>query len=60
VEKMTAIITAIIVGLAIILGVGSRFAFKSTDNPVEEIAEVVIKDKTNIDIDLSPDTPETK
>jgi hypothetical protein len=42
-----------------LIGVGSRFipGWK-TDNNIEEIIEVVIKEKTDMDIDLSPDTPD--
>jgi len=47
-----------IIGLSVLFGVGSRFVFKKTDNVVEQAAERVIKDYTNIDIDLSPDTPD--
>ena len=54
----TLLMTAIIIGTAILLGVGSRWAFKETDNIVEEAAERVIKDKINWDVDLSPDTPD--
>ena len=52
------IVGAIVIGIAIIGGIASRFIFKKTDNVVEEIAEHIIKDKTGHDIDLSPDTPE--
>jgi len=46
----------IILGL---LGIGSRFmpGWK-TDNVVEETAEKVIEYQTDMDIDLSPDTPD--
>ena len=57
-DKMTAIITAIIVGLALILGVGSRFWLHKTDNKIEEICEKVIENRTGHDVDLSPDTPD--
>lgn len=30
------------------------------DNPIEEAAEEVIKDQTGVDLDLSPETPESK
>lgn len=52
-----SIATIVILTLAIVTGVGSRF-FLKTDNPIEEVAERVIKEKTGYDIDLSPDTPD--
>lgn len=30
------------------------------DNPIEELSEKIIKEKTGVDIDLSPETPEKK
>lgn len=51
------VIGAIVLGLSIIIGVGSRRWLK-TDNIIEETAEVIIKNKTGCDIDLSPDTPD--
>jgi len=51
------IYVAVIVA-AISVGVASRFLFKKTDNPIEEAAEKIIKDKTGCDVDLSPDTPD--
>lgn len=50
--------TVVIIGAALAAGIGSRFVFKSTDNIVEETSEKIIKDKTNFDVDLSPDTPD--
>ena len=41
-----------------VVGVGARFLFKKTDNPVEEIAERIIENKTGFKVDLSPDTPD--
>lgn len=52
---MIKIITIIIVGVSVLLGMGSRFVFKKSDNVVEEYAEKVIKEKTGYDVDLSPD-----
>ena len=54
---MISVMGVILVGLAIIIGIGSR-KFLKTDNIIEEAAERVIKDKTGYDIDLSPDTPD--
>lgn len=57
-------IGALIVGVSLILGIGSRFVFKKTDNQIEEISEKVIQKIVekclagDINIDLSPDTPD--
>jgi len=51
-------IIGVLISLSVLIGVGSRFFFKRTDNIVEETAEKVIKDHTGVDIDLSPDTPD--
>lgn len=50
----------IIVVSAIVIGVGSRFVWKRLkhDNPIEEIAEEVIRKETGLDIDLTPTSPE--
>jgi len=53
-------IALIVVGIAGAIGVGSRFVFKKTDNIVEEASEVVIKEITDVEVDLSPLTPEDK
>lgn len=37
-----------------------RYFGAKDDNPIEEAIEQVIKDKTGIDIDLTPETPEQK
>ena len=54
------IITIGIVGIALIIGIGYKFINKKApdDNPVEELAEALIKERTGIDIDLTPDSPE--
>jgi hypothetical protein len=57
---MIKIIGIIIVTVAVLAGIASRFVFKKSDNIVEEIAEHIIKNKTGHDVDLSPDTPEKK
>lgn len=51
----------IFIGIAIFLMayVTQRFGFKQ-DNPVEEVAEEVIKAKTGLDVDLTPNSPEKK
>ena len=57
---MTGIlITAGIIALSLILGVGSSY-YIGDDNPIEEKAEDVIKNQTGLDVDLSPSTKETK
>ena len=54
------LIKAIIVAVSVIIGVGTTLFFKmKPDNPVEEVAEVVIKNETGVDVDLTPSTPET-
>lgn len=55
---LPTIIGVAIIALALVAGVGSRFVFKKTDTPIEEIAEKVIKDITGYDVDLSPDNPD--
>lgn len=51
---------AILAG-ATIIGVGSTYFFKmSPDNPVEQIAEEVIKKETGVSVDLSPELKENK
>lgn len=54
------LLTGILVGLSAIVGLASRFIFKKKpDNYIEEMAEKIIHKKTGIDIDLSPDHPDT-
>lgn len=55
----TTTISLIIAAIAGAMGILSRFipSFE-TDNAIEEVAEKIIKEKTNLDIDLSPDTPD--
>lgn len=57
---VSLIITMILVSMAIIIGTGSRLWYKSDDNPVEEVAEEVIKKQIGHDIDLTPNSPEKK
>lgn len=49
---------AIIAGSLIVGVVTSRFF--GNDNAIEESAEVIIKENTGVDIDLSPGSPEKK
>ena len=57
---MVKMISVAVFIVAIMAGIGSRYVFKKTDNPVEEIVEEIIKKRTGEDIDLSPETPEVK
>lgn len=50
----------IIVIIAAVIGIGSIAYFKKDDNPIEEIAEEVIKEEIGKEIDLSPKSPEKK
>lgn len=50
-----------IVAAAAAIGIGyTYFLGKPHDNAVEEAAEQVIKEQTNVDIDLTPTSPEEK
>lgn len=50
---------AIIVGSALAIGLASTYIFKmKEDNAIEEIAEHVVKEQTNIDLDMTPTTKE--
>ena len=48
-----------IIILVSLIGIVSRFipGFK-TDNKIEEVSEHIIKMKTGVNVDLSPDTPD--
>lgn len=53
----------ILMGIVLaILAVGGLVSIKflGQDNPVEEAVEEIIKNQTGLDIDLSPETKETK
>lgn len=46
---------------AAVIGIGSVYFFHlKPDNPIEQVAEEVIKDETGVTIDLSPDSQEEK
>jgi len=50
-----------LVVIAVSIGVSSTIIFKmKKDNKIEEIAEEIIKKETGIDVDLSPNSKETK
>ncbi len=58
---LTFFMKVIIVICAALVGVGSVFVGKykgQQDNPVEEKAEEIIKEKTGVDIDLTPSSKE--
>lgn len=47
--------------MAVLIGLSSVYFLKmKSDNPIEEIAEEVIKNETGADVDLSPTSPEKK
>lgn len=57
---MSEILTAaLFIVSALAAGIGSKVVLgMKDDNPIEEATEQIIQDKTGIDIDLTPDTPE--
>lgn len=53
--SLAAILTVVLVVLATAIGIGTTKVLKmKNDNAIEQVAEEVIKDKTGIDVDLSP------
>lgn len=55
------IVKIMVVVFAALIGVSSVWVFKfKEDNPVEEATEYIIKEYTNIDVDLTPGSPENK
>ena len=55
-------VKAVMLSIAVSVGIASYYVgfFKGKpDNPIEQVAEAVIKEETGISIDLSPDS-ETK
>lgn len=53
-------IHGLIIGAAAIVGAASTFVFKmKPDNPIEQVAEEVIKQETGVVVDLSPDSSES-
>jgi hypothetical protein len=49
----------VIVAGALLVGAASTYLLKmKDDNPIEEVAEEIIKRETNIDVDLTPSSPE--
>ncbi len=58
---ISMIVKAGLVAAAIGAAAIMHFVFKAKDdNKVEEIAEEVIKKQTDLDVDLSPSSPEKK
>jgi len=50
---------ALIVAISTAVGIGSVVVLKQKhDNPVEEVAESIIKEETGISVDLTPSSPE--
>lgn len=57
-------INLVALGIAAACGLGAllfnKFSGANDDNIAEETAEVIIKENTGLDVDLSPATPERK
>jgi hypothetical protein len=50
---------AVVIAVSAIIGVGSVVVMKMKhDNPIEEVAEAIVKDQTGLDIDMTPSSPE--
>lgn len=56
-KDASLLILITIVTVCIIVGSVSSIVWKN-DNPIEEVAEDIIKEETGLDIDLSPSSPE--
>lgn len=53
------IVSTVIVGTSILIGIGYKKLFKvKDDHPVEEMCEKIIKERTGIDIDFTPSSKE--
>lgn len=49
----------VVVVAALIVGIGSSYIFKmKQDNVIEEMAEEVVRQQTDIDLDMTPTTKE--
>jgi len=55
--ESAVIVRGTIVAIALLIGGGSVY-WLGKDNKVEETAEVVIKEQTGFDIDITPFSPE--
>lgn len=50
---------AVVIAVSALIGVGSVVVMKMKhDNPIEEVAEAIVKDQTGLDIDMTPSSPE--
>lgn len=57
----TMLITAGVIGFALLVGIATKLVFKmKDDNQIEEVCEKIIEKQTGVDIDLSPGSPEKK
>lgn len=53
---LSLLLKGLIVGGALVAGLASTWLFKmKNDNPVEQIAEKILKEETGQDVDLSPE-----
>ena len=61
-ELINWVIGTVIVGVSILIGIGYKKVVKSAkdDNPVEELCEKIVKEKTGFDFDFTPKSPETE
>jgi len=62
-KKMNGAISWIMLAAVLLIGAGSSLVWKKSgknyeDNPVEEIAEDILKAKTGIDADFTPGSKE--
>ena len=58
---LALILKIIAISGALVAGLSSVLYFNlPEDNHVEEISEIVIKEQTGVDVDLSPSSPEKK
>ena len=57
-EAALAIMICTVLVVSLASGIGYLAGKKNPDGPVEEACEKVIKDKTGMDLDLSPGSPE--
>jgi len=56
--QITLIIKAIMIAIAVTVGIVAPYFLKKNDTPLEQAAEKIIKDQTGIDIDFSPEEEE--
>lgn len=59
VNNMIMWLKAVVIAVSAIIGVGSVVVMKMKhDNPIEEVAEAIIKNETGLNVDLTPSSPE--